>query len=234
MTNTTLQKLINTTNNVHDYNAHSTTHASKQALYNRMFHADNFTKYQPTGNETKFDLLVNFNIHKAITSYRLKRIGNINAYELLSNINHTVSREDLEQEVLLKFVELSESWDIDATGKVTFEDDTAMVEVFKAIDNYLYRFQTKHFKHLYIEIDNNIVDVSKVSALADYVSIDDLTNDLHLQGFLATLTEFDRNWTKYRLQGYSNKAIADMTQSTIKKIRCTETRVRRLWTEYDK
>ena len=236
MTNTitSIQTTINKVCHVTEYNAHSTTHASKQALYNRMFKADNFAKYQPNGNETKFELLVNFNIHKAITSYRLERIGNTNAYELLANINHTVSREDLEQEVLLKFVEMSESWEIDTTGKVTFLDDTSMIEVFKAVDNYLYRFQTKHFKHLYIEIDGDIVDCNKVSALADYVSIDNILEDITIQSFMNTLSSFDKEWLLLRLQGLSNLSISKELNCTYEKIRACEKRVRKVWAEYNK
>jgi len=233
---TTIQKRINTMNHVHNYNEHSTEHASKQALYDRMFHADNFAKYQPKGNETKFDLLVGYNVHIAITSHCLKRLaslGNMNAMELHNGINHTVSKEDLQQEVLLFFVENCDKWEIDETGKVTFDNDETLKALFTCISGYLRRFQTKHFKHLYIEIDNNIVDCNKVSQLADYVSIDELTQDVFLQGFLATLTELDRQWTEYRLQGLSNSKIATTLNVTYEKIRACEKRVRRLWAEYN-
>lgn len=234
MKTTQLQQQINSFIGVknHINTETSTIHSSKQALYNRMFHADNFTKYQPTGNESKHELLYNFNVHVSITSHCLKRLsskGNLNAMELNNNINHTVSKEDLTQEVLLFFVEYSNSWNIDNAGNVTFSDDETVKALFTCISGYLRRFQTKHYKHQYIEIDGDIVDCNKVSALADYVSIDDLLEDIDLQHFIDKLQGIDKQWLLLRLQGLSNLAISKELNVTYEKIRACEKRVRKNW-----
>lgn len=211
-----------------------TVHASKQALYNRIFKAQNYTRYTPNYTESKFELLVAYNVHVAITRYRLKRIGNTNALDLLNNINHTVSLEDLQQEILLKFVELADNWNIDFDGTVTFnDDDTTIIEVFKAVDNYLYRFQTKHYKHQYIEIDGDIVDANKVTELADYVSIDNIIANEHFFTFYNQQATLDKQWIDCRLQGLSNSKIAVAMGVTYEKIRAIEKRVRRNWTAYN-
>lgn len=234
MKNTTIQNRINHVAHVKTAtDPFSTYHVSMQATYNRLFKAQNYTRYTPDYTESKFDLLVRYNVHVAIARYRLKRIGNMNSLDLLNNINHTVNLEDLQQEVLLKFVEYSDFWNIGFDGTVTFEEsengEQTIIEIFKAIDNYLYRFQTKHFKHQYIEIDGDIVDVNKVSALADYVSMDALLEDITLQSFLDALPDFDREWLEYRLTGLSNKKIAECMGVTYEKIRATEKRVRKHW-----
>ena len=230
--NTTIQNRINHIAHVTTApDRNSTQHASKQALYNRMFNAQNYTRYTPNGTETAFELLKAYNVHVAITRYRLKRIGNANALELLNNVNHTVNLEDLQSEVLLKFVEMSGQWTIDQSGSVTFEDDTAMIEIFRAVDNYLYRFQTKHYKHQYIELDGEIVDVNKVTALADHVSIDAILEDVVLQDFMNKLPDLDREWLWGRLYGGSNRQIAMNMGVTYEKVRAIEKRVRRFWAE---
>lgn len=234
MKNTQLQKQINSFIGVKsDTNTMtSTIHASKQALYNRMFHADNFAKYEPVGNESKYDLLYNYNVHVAITSHCLKRLasmGNLNAMELNNNINHTVSKEDLTQEVLLFFVEYADSWDIDFFGNVTFQDDETVKALFTCISGYLRKFQTKHYKHMYIEIDGEIVDCNKVSQLADYVSIDNILENIDLQNFINSLNGIDKEWLLLRLQGLSNLAISKELNVTYEKIRACEKRVRKNW-----
>lgn len=213
----------------------TTNHASKQALYNRMFKAQNYIKYISSGNETKFELLMNFQVHIAITIHCLKNLekkGNLSASELLQNINHTISIEDLQSEVLLKFVELEKEWDIDKLGNVTFLNDDTMKQIFACISSHLYQFQTKHYKHLYIEIDNNIVDCNKVSQLCDYVSINDIMENIHFQTFYNNQTTFDKQWLDLRLQGLSNSKIALAMNCTYEKIRACEKRVRKNWNEY--
>lgn len=237
MKKTTIQNSIERMAHVKTFNANnSTLHASKQALYNRIFKANNFQKYVPSGNESKFDLLVNYNIHVAITRHLLKNLasrGNINALELLNNINHTVSVEDLEQEILLKFIELSNDWAIGFDGSVEFLNDETMKQVFACVSSYLYKFQTKHFKHMYIELDGQIIDVTKVSQLADYVSIDNIMLNENFLTFYKLQSDNDKQWIEYRIDGLSNSKIALAMNVTYEKIRATEKRVRRNWSKYN-
>ena len=210
----------------------STMLASKQALYNRLFKANTFTKYMPTFEETSLELLHNYNVHVSITRNSLKQLackGNMNALELLNNINHTVSIEDLQQEVLIWFVENEKEWNIDFEGQVTFENDESVKSLFTCISGYLRRFQTKHYKHQYIEIDGDIVDATKVTQLADYVSMDNLLENIALQTFIEKLTGIDKEWLLLRLQGLSNLAISKELNVTYEKIRACEKRMRKAW-----
>lgn len=232
MTKTTIQKQIERTNHVREYASNTTIHSSKQALYERMFHANNFQKYNPTFEESQLELLHNYNVHVSITRHSLKRLaskGNLNAMELLSNINHTVSIEDLEQEVLLWFVENDKEWNIDFDGKVEFSSDDSVKSLFTCVSGYLRKFQTKHYKHQYIEIDNEIVDCNKVAQLADHVSIDNLLENIELQKFMENLPEFDKQWLELRLQGLSNLSISKELSVTYEKVRACEKRMRKAW-----
>ena len=229
--NTLIQSRINAMAHVKSESS-STMLASKQALYNRMFKANNFIQYVPNGNESKFELLANYKIHIAITTHclnRLASLGNLNAMELNNNINHTVSKEDLTQEMLLWFAENEKEWEIDFYGKVTFSDDETIKGLFTCVSGYLRKFQTKHYKHQYIEIDGNIVDVNKVTELADYVSIDNLLENIELQNFINSLSGIDKEWLLLRLQGLSNMAISKELNITYKKVRCIESRLRKAW-----
>ena len=222
MIKTNLQKQIEHNAHMKTVFSNSTILASKQALYNRIFKADNFTKYKPNMKESKFELLVAYNVHIAITRHLLKNLssrGNMSALELLNNINHTVSIEDLEQEVLLKFVELSDNWSISFNGDVSFNNDDTMKEVFGCISSYLYKFQTKHFKHQYISIDTGlnddngnaifeIIDATKVSQLSKHISIADVVENTHFYTFYNAQTDNDKKWIMYRVQGLSNSKIA--------------------------
>lgn len=227
---TTIQKRINEMASVKKtIDVLSLEHATKQREYNYIFKA---TKYEPNGNESKLELLHNYNVHISITRYSLKQLaskGNLNAMELLNNINHTVSIEDLQQEVLLWFVSNNEEWDIDFDGIVNFNNDESVKSLFTCISGYLRRFQTKHYKHQYIEIDGNIVDCNKVTELADYVSIDNLLENIELQNFLDTLKGIDKEWLELRLQGLSNLSISKELNVTYEKIRACEKRVRKMW-----
>ena len=244
MKNFEVMRRIERVNHVREYVKHSTIHSSKQALYERMFHANHYTKYEPTFDESQLELLYNYNVHIAITRHSLKRLaskGNLNAMELLNNINHTVSIEDLQQEVLLWFVsglyddkgnllnEEDRKWNISYTGNVTFSSDESMKELFSCISGYLRRFQTKHYKHQYIELDNEIVDCNKVAQLADHVSIDNLLENIELQQFMENLPEFDKKWLELRLEGLSNLAISKELNVSYEKIRACEKRMRKAW-----
>ena len=236
MKKTQLQFNIEKMNNVKGEIDNFTIHANKQAFYNRMFKAQNYAKYEPTGKESKFELLVNFKVHIAITTHCLKNLekkGNLNASELLRNINHTISMEDLQQEVLLKFVELEKDWNIDFFGNVTFLSDETMKQIFARISTHLYQFQVKHYKHLYIELDNSIVDCTKVSQLADYVSIDNILSDLYFKIFFDNQSEIDKKWLSLRLEGFSNLFISKELNVTYEKIRACEKRVRKNWEKYN-
>lgn len=240
MRKTNLQNIIEHATHVVSMNdSNSTIMCSKQAVYNRLFHANNFSVPELDCNiqYNKYELLTMYHVHVAITRHLLKNLmssGNLAAMELLNGINHTVCIEDLEQEILLKFMELDEHWTIDNTGKVEFDSDNTMKEIFGTVSRYLYQFQTKHYKHLYIEIDGDIVDATKVTALADYVCIDNILADEHIHGFLEKQTEHDKQWFLYRMDGLSNKAIADIMKVTYEKIRATEKRVRKNWEKWDK
>ena len=229
--NNSIQSRINHMTHVKSEST-STMLASKQALYNRMFKANNFTQYVPNGNESKFELLANYKIHIAITTHclnKLASLGNLNAMELNNNINHTVSKEDLTQEMLLWFVENEKEWNIDFYGKVTFSDDETVKSLFTCVSGYLRKFQTKHYKHQYIEIDGNIVDVNKVTELADYVSMNNLLENIDLQNFINTISGIDKEWLLLRLQGLSNMAISKELGVTYEKIRACEKRMRKAW-----
>ena len=211
-------------------NVFDTMHIVNQVKYDKLFNADkNYTMYVPTGNESKFELLVKFNVHIAIARYRLKKYGNLNSLDLLNGQNRTVCLEDLQQEVLLKFVEHSDSWDIGFDGKVQFLNDSGMIEIFKCIDNYMYQNQTKHYKHLYVEIDGEIVDCNKVTELADYVSIEELQTNINFIMFYNRQTDTDKRWLELRLDGNSNTDISKIMNVTYKKVRCIESRIRKAW-----
>ena len=180
------------------------------------------------------ETLAKNNVHIAITRHCLKSLmckGNLVAMELLNNVNHTVSIEDLQQEVLLWFFENYDDWEISDNGKIEFLTDNAK-SLFTCVSGYLRKFQTKHYKHQYIELDGQIVDCSKVSALADYVSMDNLLEDINLQSFMNKLSAHDKKWLEYRLQGLSNSKIALAMNVTYEKIRATEKRVRKSWNEW--
>lgn len=187
----------------------------------------------------QLNLLVQNNVHIAITRHCLKSLmckGNLNAMELLNNINHTISIEDLSQEVLLAFVENPNEWEFDElTSKVVFLNDDFIKLVFGAVSKHLYQFQTKHYKHQYIEIDGDIVDATKVSALADYVCIDNILTNNNFKEFLPLLTDFEKQWLMLRLDGLSNASIERrLKDASRQNIRTCEKHVRNKWNEYNK
>ena len=181
-------------------------------------------------SEYKLTSIYETNTHKAITRKALRTLvgkGNLFALDLLNGENHTISIEDLEQQTLLYLCENVNHWNVFKDNRIDFTDVEYGKGLWQVVSTYLYQFQVKHYKHTYIEIDGDIVDCSKVSALADYVSMEELDNDIALQDFMSKLMTFDRQWLEYRLDGMSNSAIAREMGVTYEKIRACEKRVRK-------
>ena len=96
----------------------------------------------------------------------------------------------------------------------------------------MYSHSIRHYKHTYIEIDGDIVDVNKISQLATYCDIDGIHDDEYIKAFMDTLTDTQRQVLMYRLQGYTIKEIADTLNRSQQAITEVERRYRKLWQSY--
>ena len=181
--------------------------------------------------------VIDNNIHAAIVRHCLKMLfskGNMTAYELLAGHNGIISIEDLQQEVLLTIIECYHS-DLQTISEYTLVSDTIKEhtkEIYGTITKYMYSHSIRHYKHTYIEIDGDIVDVNKISQLATYCDIDGILDDEYIKAFMDTLTDTQRQVLMYRLQGYTIKEIADTLNRSQQAITEVERRYRKLWQSY--
>lgn len=190
------------------------------------------SKYAP--NLSK---VVTLGIDKAIVMHCLKRLaskGNQTAFELIAGHEGIFSIEDLQQDVLCYLSENKSLWFIDDDNKLVFLDDETMRGLFGVVSKSMYQFQTKHYAHMYIEIDGDAVRYNDVANLATYCNIDAIYEREDIKVFMTKLSDTEKTFLHHRLNGVSAFKSAELMGLTRQNIRTIEKHIRKKWELFTK
>lgn len=187
-------------------------------------HADNLAKVVALG------------IDKAIVMHCLKRLaskGNQTAFELIAGHNGIFSIEDLQQDVLCYLSENKALWFID-DNRLVFLDDDIIHGVFGVVSKSMYQFQTKHYAHMYIEIDGDPVRYNDIAGLATYCNINAIYEREDMKAFMLKLSDTEKTFLSHRLHGVSAFKSAELMGLTRQNIRTIEKHIRKKWELFTK
>ena len=194
--------------------------------------------------------------------------GNNNAYDIAINRNNgLVTIEDLTQTMYLFLLENPDKWYLSrfktqriitrqkvatkekwiecrniVAHKLVFLSDDTQKDFFRIVSNELYNNIRKHDRQkLWIELNDELVKIDDISALANHVCIDDvMTLSLYNQFTSYILSVKPKKAQRYvdcmtlRLQGYKYKEIAislGLKETTVKD---TFSQLKALWGNFDK
>lgn len=155
-------------------NAHltdATATITKQLVYNRLFWALSTITIIPSGSDLETlaynDIQTDF--ARAILKSLEKR-GNTSACDLLRGVNSPYCLEDVSADVLLWFSENVDRFCIDyENNRVAFADDSALLDLYRAIYNKLYAQKTRcdRVMPIVISVDGEEIDRRDISGLYD-------------------------------------------------------------------
>lgn len=180
--------------------------------------------------------VVALGIDKAIVIHCLKRLaskGNETAFELIAGHNGIFSIEDLQQDVLCYLSANKALWFID-DNRLVFLDDDIIHGVFGVVSRSMYQFQTKHYAHMYIEIDGDAVRYNDVASLATYCNVDEISEREDIKAFMLKLTESEKTFMLHRLNGVSVLKCAELMNLSHKACRTIEKHIRKKWELFTK
>ena len=177
------------------------------------------------------DTVVFNGIHEKIARHCLNRLyskGNMSAWEILTTGTAIIDFDDICSEVLLALYENRDCIEV-IDGQFTITDDNAIKAVYGACSRFMYRFMQKHYKHAYIEIDGQAVDIFNTRALAQFADYNDvIAMDLYKSFMEVVKKQYPKDFArietlvKHRIQGltYTECAkIMDTTTSTVNRLK---------------
>lgn len=192
-------------------------------------------KFVPTFDDLKmYDDIMNtviFNgIHEKIAKHSLNMLyskGNLSAYEILTTGTAIIDFDDISQEILVKLYEYRDCLAI-IDGQFTITDDNAIKAVYGACSRFMYSFMQKHYKHAFIEIDGQTIDIFNTRALAQFADYNDvIAMDVYKSFIEIVKKQYPKDLArvekivKMRISGYTFAECAEKlhcTKSCITKI----------------
>lgn len=181
--------------------------------------------------------VVTLGIDKAIVIHCLKRLaskGNQTAWELMNGHEGIFSVEDLQQDVLCYLSGNKELWFIDDDNRLVFLDDDTMRGLFGVVSKSMYQFQTKHYAHMYIEIDGDAVRYNDIASLATYCNVDEILEREDIKAFMLKLSDTEKTFLTHRLHGVSVRSVGNLMNISYKACRTIEKHVRKKWDIFTK
>ena len=199
-------------------------------------HENHITLTYPKADVSKYapnlSKVVALGIDKAIVIHCLKRLaskGNQTAFELIAGHEGIFSMEDLQQDVLCYLSENKSLWFIDDDNRLVFLDDDIMHGLFGVVSHSMYQFQTKHYAHMYIEIDGDPIRYNDVAGLATYCNIDAISEREDIKAFMLKLSDAEKTFLSHRLHGVSVRSVGDYMNISYKASRTIEKHIRKKW-----
>lgn len=216
------QSIIDHINTIADGLLTTSTPINQRAVYT----FDDIKVYDDIMNTIVFN-----GIHEKIARHCLNRLyakGNMSAYEILTTGTAIIDFDDISSEVLLALYENKDCLEV-IDGQFTITDDNAIKAVYGACSRFMYQFMQKHYKHAYVEIDGQTVDIFNTRALAQFADYNDVvTMDLYKSFMDIVKKQYPKDFArievlvKHRIQGltYTECAkIMNSTTSTIDRLR---------------
>ena len=204
-------------------------------------HDKHITLTYPTHDVSKYASnlakVVTLGIDKAIVVHCLKRLaskGNQTAFELIAGHEGIFSIEDLQQDVLCYLSANKSLWFIDNDNRLIFLDDEVLKSLFGVVSHSMYQFQTKHYAHMYIEIDGDDVRYNDVAGLATYCNINAIYEREDMKVFITKLSDTEKTFLHHRLNGISAFKTAELMGLTRQNIRTIEKHIRKKWELFTK